>query len=560
MLKHWLRRCDRFVYQQLGLGEPFDRNFSPRHGARADGVVVLVHGLLGNIHTWDKMAALLVGDASVGRWDIARFGHSAPIFTMDIVKSWLPGFAAIRPEMTLRSRGEELADFLVELLDRVDYPRVVLVGHSLGGLVNAQAVRTLAETGGSKRERTINRLRALVFYGTPFRGSHLVSNALAGVFSGLRILKPDSEERGSLVSWMEQLTKLGQYIRVRPGHWVVTVAIGSSLDRWVPRPSSQLGPASTTWSVSHTRLLPRAHKRERGYTVLVSTLENVMEHGSELHNASEDFLDPDVTTCLGHELSEGELEQLKEIYESDWLESEAKDSWENVKGWLAQHKTGLKRDDMTEYLWIVRFRGRVRGFVYLHYAFETKWAWLSYLMVAKPEPGEGQPAELRLGKWLARRALARLRVLQRHCRGAFFELQYPLLAEGKEQERRSARIRLFQASGARAVLEEGYYQPLLSPEEARRVRGYQRPLAGALPMHLMIVPLPTIDRPMDLTKDEVRTLLRTIVIIQGGAFLEAPDYRVYLQRWLDALCDPLPELVAVREVDASKYWPRKEDR
>lgn len=92
-----------------------------RQGPReASPTVVLVHGWVLDARTWEPVASSLASTQSVVRYDLRGHGHSDPA---------QPGTATI----------PQLADDLADLLDtEVEGPvegPVVLVGHSLGGMV-----------------------------------------------------------------------------------------------------------------------------------------------------------------------------------------------------------------------------------------------------------------------------------------------------------------------------------------------------------------------------------------------------------------------------------------
>ena len=83
--------------------------------------LVCLHGIGSGAASWMEMATLLSGRTRVIAWDAPGYGDSTPL-TMDA------------------PRGADYAARLHALLDALNVPRCVLVGHSLGALMAAPAV------------------------------------------------------------------------------------------------------------------------------------------------------------------------------------------------------------------------------------------------------------------------------------------------------------------------------------------------------------------------------------------------------------------------------------
>jgi pimeloyl-ACP methyl ester carboxylesterase len=94
-------------------------------GPRADPVpIVLLHGTSASLHTWEGWMP-----------ELAR--------TRRVIAFDLPGFGLTGPRADSDYGGDADARFTLALLDRLQVPRAVLVGNSLGGMV-AWRVATLA--------------------------------------------------------------------------------------------------------------------------------------------------------------------------------------------------------------------------------------------------------------------------------------------------------------------------------------------------------------------------------------------------------------------------------
>ena len=82
--------------------------------------LVLLHGTSASLHTWEGWAKALRGQRRVISLDLPAFGLTGPF----------AGAYAGRPYT-----GEHYARFVLDLLDKLALPRVVLAGNSLGGEV-----------------------------------------------------------------------------------------------------------------------------------------------------------------------------------------------------------------------------------------------------------------------------------------------------------------------------------------------------------------------------------------------------------------------------------------
>ena len=101
------------------------RDSGPRHDAVP---LVLLHGTSASLHTWDGWAGALQGQHRVIRFDLPGFGLTGPFSGRYAAWSY---------------RGDELARFVLELLDHLQVKRFAIAGNSLGGEV-AWRVASLA--------------------------------------------------------------------------------------------------------------------------------------------------------------------------------------------------------------------------------------------------------------------------------------------------------------------------------------------------------------------------------------------------------------------------------
>jgi pimeloyl-ACP methyl ester carboxylesterase len=215
--------------------------------------VVLVHGLLGSPDKWSVMIDRLSGDPAV------RAHFQFLTFSYDSLQS-------------ITESGFQLAEALDEARRRFDpegrdpsFDQVILVGHSLGGLVakaasgdldrqRKGALRAPSDEGGLLRAPRVGRF---VFIATPHRGATINRGAIRSVGNWLaRNLRPPSAVQGAQVSSVDQLAweypLLSELERTRaaestPFHSIIA-ALGDpsadgATDGVVPVVSARLGGA-----------------------------------------------------------------------------------------------------------------------------------------------------------------------------------------------------------------------------------------------------------------------------------------------------------------------------
>ena len=176
--------------------------------------VIFVHGLGGHPRsTW------MCSEDEASLWPV-WVGQDAecPVWTLAYdaaLSGWIDG------AMPLPDQGGTVLD-LLSAEESLDGQPLVLIGHSLGGLVIKTAVVHAATTGTPRYERLLDHLRAVIFIATPHLGSDLANLALA-----MRSLLRTNEQVGDLTQHSAQLRTLGAQFRnvqVRRGFQVRTFA------------------------------------------------------------------------------------------------------------------------------------------------------------------------------------------------------------------------------------------------------------------------------------------------------------------------------------------------
>jgi pimeloyl-ACP methyl ester carboxylesterase len=121
-------------------------------------VVVFVHGLFSSGQTWSSFHDLMVSDSELADLDLLDFEYPSPKFRLNPLRA-IPDF-------------DVLADSLRTYLETeaADYPNVILVSHSQGGLI---VQRYLARTVMGGRGNDLKRIRRVVMFACPNSGSEL---------------------------------------------------------------------------------------------------------------------------------------------------------------------------------------------------------------------------------------------------------------------------------------------------------------------------------------------------------------------------------------------------
>jgi len=195
--------------------------------------VVLVHGLLSDTRTWLQMINTLQSDDDIARaYQFWGFSYSSgnPI----VYSAWMLRQALLR----------ERARMVAEKRSTVKFDRMVIVGHSMGGLVTRMVVSgsgdAIAQTvGRQKLERAMRRfsaeerkkldeiinfdplpcVRRVVFIATPHRGSQLAQTWIARFGASLIDIPKDMIRRSRVL--MEAM--LGDDFDAKTGLYITGV-------------------------------------------------------------------------------------------------------------------------------------------------------------------------------------------------------------------------------------------------------------------------------------------------------------------------------------------------
>jgi tetratricopeptide (TPR) repeat protein/pimeloyl-ACP methyl ester carboxylesterase len=266
-----------------------------------DSMVLFVHGLGGRRYgsngTWGRFPELVFENLS--SVDIGLYSYVSLLGRLRLGKSVEPLIEA-----------ETLAGVISQASG---YRRIVLVGHSMGGIICMAAVRRLIEAGDFDKAPSVT---GLILLATPQAGSLRVPWLL-------RRLTPDTRAltaHGTLVAGLHQFfvtnvvqdgspAQLGRFS-------LPTWALLGSSDRWVDTLSASLGlPASRVRRVrgSHTDIVKPSSPEADSFLFLKACLENVLG-GSPHGEATPELPLPDPVPGAGRLLDRIELrEELRQF-------------------------------------------------------------------------------------------------------------------------------------------------------------------------------------------------------------------------------------------------------
>ncbi|MEO8381337.1 MAG: alpha/beta fold hydrolase, partial [Acidobacteriota bacterium] len=177
-----------------------EKLYAPQ-SAQGKPAVIFVHGLGGHPReTW------MFDSKETSLWPVwVGQDTGCPVWTLAYdaaLSGWVDG------AMPLPDQGTTVLDLLNAEKELAGAP-LVLIGHSLGGLVIKTAIEHAATLGVPRYEEVLSRVRAVVFIATPHLGSDLANLALALTF----LLRTNDQVR-DLTQHDAQLRALNTKFRV----------------------------------------------------------------------------------------------------------------------------------------------------------------------------------------------------------------------------------------------------------------------------------------------------------------------------------------------------------
>lgn len=252
------------AFQPLSRGAPGHSESLVIHARperESRNLLVLVHGLNGARYaTWGDMPAMLFDDCE--NFDIGLYDYAS-------------GTRRLRGISTALDRhADELADHVRDL----DYDRIVLIGHSMGGLLCQGTIRSLIDSRTSSLDGAlaIDRVAGLFLMATPQAGSLRVHKIMRPFSRDARVLSPHSQYVSQVQRRFSDVVQTNGGEPISPKKILVpTYALVATNDKWVDELSSQLGlPRDQIKTVrgSHTSLVKPRSRMDDGYQWMIPRL------------------------------------------------------------------------------------------------------------------------------------------------------------------------------------------------------------------------------------------------------------------------------------------------
>lgn len=230
-----------------------------------DKLVIFVHGLGGSRYgkssTWGNFPRFLFED--LAEIDVGMYQYRTAL-----------GRLAFNRSVSLPDEAKVFADHVRDELR--DYKVIVLVGHSMGGLLCKAVIHRLIQ-GGDRN--TLARIGGLVLMATPQLGS-LRMPAVAALFSAdARALKPHGEFVTQINRAFEDHVALDENVHTLRKVTIPTWAVEGISDFWVDALSSGIGLPSSRRKVvrgSHTSIVKPASKNADTYGWVLDRIKTAL--------------------------------------------------------------------------------------------------------------------------------------------------------------------------------------------------------------------------------------------------------------------------------------------
>ena len=165
--------------------------------------------------------------------------------------------------------------------DVAPYDVVILVGHSMGGLLCEAAIASLVNTA---QEQALQKVRGMILMASPQPGSQRVPAFLSWFSKDAYALRPHGDFVTSLQRTLTDRIWLLEAADPPPGRYPIPGwAILGSNDAWVDRLSGSIGlPSSQTKTMrgSHTQIVKPASKQDDGYEFFRGCARKILDRSS----------------------------------------------------------------------------------------------------------------------------------------------------------------------------------------------------------------------------------------------------------------------------------------
>jgi pimeloyl-ACP methyl ester carboxylesterase len=226
-----------------------------REAAIADRkLIVFVHGLGGSRYgaksTWGNFPSFLFKD--IPELDIGLYQYRTAAGRLWFTKS-----------VSLQDEARVFADLIRDQL--ADYETIVLIGHSMGGLLCKAAIHELVVRGD---RNTLARIGGLILMATPQLGSLRMPGFMSVFSHDARALKPHGDLVTRINRTFEDHIALDENIHTLRKTTIPTWAVEGVHDRWVDSLSAGIGLPSSRRKVvrgSHTAIVKPGDRNADAY-------------------------------------------------------------------------------------------------------------------------------------------------------------------------------------------------------------------------------------------------------------------------------------------------------
>ena len=459
---------------------------------------IFVHGIFSGGETWDKLVGLLEQDPFITRsFLLSRFKYSSPKVL----------FNPLKRVPTLQDAAESLGLWLRENEALKSVRKVVLVGHSQGGLVIQRYLSTMLLENKVDQLRSV---RAVVLLATPNTGSEL----LISLRKGLEVIWSHPQER-ELRALDDEVERARRVVLERAVLAPGPTNAKSPIRFFVYAGASDgiVTSSSAKWMFPNAAVLPGDH-----FSVHQPTDRNDLRFTairSALRWARHSFL-PDGLLISTEALDIGNPTDVDSVnaLATDLFEPNQAIRPKDLRHWLQNYNEDWQ---LQLAVLVVRVNGEIRGFTMFHESDEV--ILVDYIAVARDAAlGNESP-------YLVNRMIEQLRSRATFLGGVpvVFEVEDP--DTSSKPGRAKARIKLFKRYGALEIQGLEYAAPNMETMAP----------GDEVPHKLMYARPARSDR--TLSKQSAHKLLSLIYKVwYRNWFSHYPDARKH-DAYLKVLCD-----------------------
>jgi pimeloyl-ACP methyl ester carboxylesterase len=398
------------------------------------GAVVFVHGIFGGAETWSALATELMKDPYVQRFfEPQLFTYASPWVLFNPLKR-IPDFKDVANELATALKQDERFKYRSCLL---------LVGHSQGGLIIQRMLVDAVRNGRANED--LARIRGVVLFATPNAGSELFLSArrTLGPFwlnPQERNLRPFNEEIAEIHAFLLERVIYAQRATANSRPIRFDVYTGAS-DGVVPAHSARgMFPHTGTLAGDHSSIVqPTAPD-----AVVVLALRQACHRA---FNAAEpdtsvfrtEILDPDITADV----------QAAEAILADNFDASQNVTAKDFRYWLKEYEVTF---GFPMRVIVARVNEDIEGALMFHESVADDLIVIDYVASRKESGVSG----LLFGKLVEQ---VRARAKSTGISSVIFEIEDPSTREGADADRARARLRKFEALGARTIGGLNYVAP-----------------------------------------------------------------------------------------------------